>query len=256
MSELHAYLIGDIIIALLFGFVFYLRKDLRRVMIYSGFLYLLITTPCFFALKLLSHDVAKSVTPGYWSPPTLFNIGQKTGGLAIEDELFIFFASGLAAVFYDFLFATRVGYKRDRKIKKGHAILAGLIAGFAVYALTPINAMYFLIIFQFVGAVTLIVRRRDLFKHSLYGGIAFLFLYFVMYSLFNMLFPNFVPDFYHLQRTSHILVAGIPIEELMYGFTFGLLWSPIYEYEFRLKDKKSRKLGLRRVFLAAATTRR
>jgi hypothetical protein len=237
----HAYLIGDLVLMLVFCLVLILRQDLRRVMLYSGTLYLVITTPCFFILKFLSSDIAKSVTPGYWSPPTLFNIGQRTGGLAIEDMLFIFFASALTAGLYDLLFNIRINKKSTNKLKKSHAILSGAVVGFAAFALTPINAMYFLIILQFVGAAVLIYQRSDLSIHSLAGGGFFLVFYFGLYCLFNLLFPSFVHDYYHLQRTSHVILLGIPLEEYLYALSFGMLWAPIYEYEHKLKDSNRRQ---------------
>jgi|GEM_PF-575161 len=253
---MYAYLIGDLAAVAIFAFLFFVRKDLRKVMVYSGILYLALTTPCFFILKLLSSDAAKSVTPGYWSPPTLFNLGQRTGGLAIEDELFIFFASAVVAGLYDYFFRVRVGGRTNKKMKRGHALLIGAIVGFAVFALTPINAMYFLIILQFVGAAVLIVQRRDLLVNSLRGGLFFLVVYFALYSLFNRTFPSFVPDYYHLQRTTHILIAGIPLEECLYALSLGMLWAPIYEYEHQVKDKKRQKPGLRRLSLVVGGARR
>ncbi len=237
---MYAYLTGTLVLAIIFMCVFFARKDLRKVMIYSGSLYLILTTPCFFLLGLINSDVAKSVTPGYWSPPTLFNIGQSTGGLAIEDELFIFFASALAAGLYDFIFNIKVNRTVNKKLKKSHALLVGMAVGFAVYAFTPINAIYFLIILQFFGSFVLLYQRRDLFIHSLTGGLFFLFFYFVLYSIFNLLFPSFVHDYYHLQHTSHIILLGIPLEEYLYALSFGLLWAPIYEYEHSVKDGSNR----------------
>lgn len=258
MQLTHAYLIGDLVLAIIFLLIYILRPELRRVMMYSGILYLVLTTPCFFILKFLSSDMAKSVTPGYWSPPTLFNLGQKTGGLAIEDELFIFFASALVAGLYDFIFRVKISKTVNKKMKKSHALLAGAAVGFAIYAFTPINAMYFLIILQSVGAGVLVWQRRDLQRHSLAAGLFFLVFYFVLYSIFNLLFPNFVPDYYNLQRTTHILIAGIPLEEYLYALSFGLLWGPIYEYEHRFIDKsnKRRSSRPRKLSLAVGAARR
>ena len=104
MFAAHAYLIGDLVLVAIFALLFFLRRDLRKIMIYSGSLYLILGIPCFFLLKLFSSDIARTTTPGYWSPPTLFNLGQRTGGLAIEDVMFMFFASALIAGLYDLIF--------------------------------------------------------------------------------------------------------------------------------------------------------
>lgn len=257
---MYAYLIGTIGLAIVFSFLCYLRKDLRRVMIYSGLLYLLYGFVIFLAIKLLSSDPTKAITPGYWGPPSLFNINGKTGGYGIEDALFSFFAGGIAACLYELTFKLRVTAKTNKKLRKGHALLFALLLSSVVFVSTPLNAIYFFIFLQFFGACAIIWQRRDLFLHALAGGTIFLVLYGLLFMIFKLLFPNFVPDYYHLQRTSHLLVAGIPLEEYLYALSLGMMWAPIYEYEFRLKDQKQnnrrQKSVRRRLLIAAGSARR
>jgi len=91
--------------------------------------------------------------------------------------------------------------------------------------------MYALIVFGFAGAGILWYDRPDLIFHSLWGGIFFLIIYFILFTLFNVFFPNFITTAYHLKNLSGIFIGTIPIEELLYALSFGLLWSPLYEYE-------------------------
>jgi hypothetical protein len=258
MSETHAYLVGTIGLAVIFSFLCSVRKDLRRPMIYSGLLYAIFMTFCFVWLKILSQDPAKSVSPGYWSPPSLFDLNKKTGGEGIEDLLFMFFAPAIIAGIYELLFSIKINKKINKSLKRGHAILIGFVASSAIFAFTPINAMYFLIFLQLFGAAAIVWQRRDLLMHSIAGGILFTLLYGVLFAVFNLLYPSFISNFDHLQRTTHILFLGVPLEEYLYALSMGLMWAPIYEYMHQVKDRsnKHQSSRLRRVFLVAALTRR
>ncbi|HET7529037.1 MAG TPA: hypothetical protein VFJ84_02300, partial [Candidatus Saccharimonadales bacterium] len=74
MSETYAYLTGTVVLGVIFSLLFITRRDLRKVMVYSGLLYVVFMSLCFVWLKVLSHDPAKSVSPGYWTPPSLFDL--------------------------------------------------------------------------------------------------------------------------------------------------------------------------------------
>lgn len=244
---MYAYLIGTVGLGIIFAALCFVRKDLRRVMLYSGLFYLLYGFIIFIFIKLLSTDPAKTITPGYWTPPSLFSINKITGGYGIEDALFSFFAGGIAASLYELTFKLRVSKKTSKKLKKGHALSFALIMGSLMFVLTPLNAIYFFIFLQFFGAVAIIWQRRDLIMHALGGGIFFMILYGMLFLIFNFLFPSFLQHYYHLERTTHIMIIGIPLEEFLYALTLGMMWAPIYEYEYRVKDNKRRKSELRRL---------
>jgi hypothetical protein len=44
------------------------------------------------------------------------------------------------------------------------------------------------------------------------------------------MFPGYVQQVWNLEAISGILIAGIPIEELMFAFAFGFFWSTVYEH--------------------------
>ncbi len=225
-------------------------------MVYSGLIYLLYGFIIFIFIKLLTSDPARTITPGYWGPPSLFNLNSKTGGYGIEDALFSFFAGGIAVGLYDSIFKVRVSKKTDKKLKKGHALSIALLISSLFYLLTSLNAIYFFIFLQSIGAAVIIWQRKDLFTHALAGSAIFLLLYASLFLIFKTLFPHFLDDYYHLQSTSHFFVLGIPLEECLYALTLGLMWAPIYEYEHRVKDRRRRSKGLRRLSLAAEAARR
>ncbi len=236
---MYEYLVGILIMAVIWALAFIPRKDLRRPMIWSGIAYIVAITVWFFALRSLFWlgYIDSSITPGYWHPDTLFGLGKITGGYAIEDVLFMFFAGGIATFIYEYFFKIRINIKKTYK----HHIRSPLIglAGSVIFALIfKVNLMYSLIVFGFIGAIPIWIERKDLIRHSLMGGLVFTILYFLAFRMYITIFPDFIARFYNLKNMWGIMFLGVPIEELLYALSFGLLWSPIYEYEHGEEDIK------------------
>jgi hypothetical protein len=238
---MYEYLFGVFILACIWVIPYLVRKDLRKAMVWSGLFYIFWTIVGFILYRLFAFSPDRSINPGYWSPPTLFNLGHKTGGLAIEDILFMFFVGGIATAIYELVSnegTRKLSKKELPRFKKRYAILFAAIGPVLVYEFTSLNAMYSLIAFNLFGALAIMWQRRDLVKHSIVGGLLFLGAYFIMAMVVLHVFPNFVKDFYHLRHTSGVKILGVPLEEYLYGLTFGMLWSPIYEYEYKRKSVK------------------
>lgn len=208
------------------------RPDLRKIMIWGGFIYWATITAIYFfyIISLNFVDVGGSITPGYWNPKTLFDLGQKTRGYAIEDVVFMFFVGGIGTSVYELFFAKKVQY-----IKKHRHHLSAIIVGMIVAALFAVifryNLIYSLVIFGFASALIIWIQRKDLIRHSIFGGFSFLLIYFCIFLVFNYFFPNFIKDFYNLKNLTGIIILGVPVEELLYALSFGMFWAPIYEYE-------------------------
>ena len=60
------------------------------------------------------------------------------------------------------------------------------------------------------------------------GGL-FLAVYFIVFVLFNHAFPGYAL-LSGISRSSRGFGWLLPLEELMFAFTFGLYWSSIYEH--------------------------
>ena len=43
------------------------------------------------------------------------------------------------------------------------------------------------------------------------------------------IYPNFI-EAWNLPAISGILILKVPLEELMFAFTFGMMWSSLYEH--------------------------
>jgi len=236
---MYEYLLGTLIMGIVWVLAFLPRKDLRKPMIWSGVAYIIAISVWFFALRFLFllGYIDSSITPGYWHPNTLFNLGLITGGFAIEDILFMFFAGGIATFVYEYFFKIKIKLKKTYK----HHIKSPLIglAGSLLFAIVfDVNLIYSLIVFGFVGAIPIWIERKDLIKHSLMGGLVILIVYFFVFQIYLLIYPDFISQFYNLENVWGIMFFGVPLEELLFALSFGFLWCPIYEYEHGEKDVK------------------
>jgi len=240
---MYEYLVGTFLLGAVWLVIFLLRKDLRHAMIWSAWFYVILLTVGFILLYIANINPSVRINPGYWTPPTLFNLNNKTGGFAIEDALFMFFIAGIAAAAYETLTGMRVQKKTDKRLKKHHALWFGLIGAAVGCLMLNLNGMYLLIFFNLFGGLAIIYQRPDLAKQAIFSGLIMLFIYWALFSLFNILFPDFINLYYNLERTTKMIIMGIPLEEYLFALTFGFIWAPLYEYEHRVKDRRIGKLS-------------
>lgn len=173
--------------------------------------------------------------PEYWNPPSLFNLATTTG-FDIESLIFCFAIGGIGSVLYESIVAgTHRKMTRHEMHKKRHrfhklALASSFIVFLILYSITTLNAIYTSIIAMFVGGIAAILCRPDLKKKIFVGSLTFLFLYFIFFLLFNITYPGIVSAVWNLRALSGVLIAGVPLEELLFALTFGMLWSSFYEH--------------------------
>lgn len=110
------------------------------------------------------------------------------------------------------------------------ALISPVIAFLLLKIFTNLNPIYSASIAMFIGGVAAILCRPDLTKKIGIGAILFLVLYFISFLLFNIAYPGAVQKIWNLSAISGILILGVPLEELMFAFTFGMMWSSVYEH--------------------------
>ena len=81
-----------------------------------------------------------------------------------------------------------------------------------------------------LGAIAAVSCRPDLKFKTLLGGVLFLALYSVFLLGLKWSAPGYIDLVWNLNALSGILIFGLPIEELVFGFSFGLMWTGIYEH--------------------------
>lgn len=199
------------------------RPDLRRQILWIslGTMPLGLTEPLF--------------VPAYWNPPTLWDLARRTG-FDLESLLFSFAIGGIVFAAYDVIFqavpAASLVHERRHPRHRFHvlAILSAPLVFVLVLGLTRVNPIYAAAIGLVAGFLATLGCRPDLWRKMLASGGLFFLVYFVVFALFNLAFPGYVVAVWNLTAISGRLLWGVPLEELMFAFTFGLYWSSIYEH--------------------------
>lgn len=173
--------------------------------------------------------------PDYWTPPSLFNLAERTG-FDIESFVFSFAIGGIGSVTYTLVFpAVPVPLDESERSNTRHRFhLYMLFVPFVVFPLlailTNLNHIYCGILALSGGALATLYCRPDLMRKILVGGMIFAVLYFFYFGSILIFFPEYVRTYWNLNALSNVLILGIPLEELLFGFTFGMYWSGIYEH--------------------------
>jgi len=203
-------------------FFFASKSHLRRQMLWVSL---------FTALTGLAEPL---FVPRYWNPPSMLNLAATTH-FDIESIVFSWGTGGIASVLYETTLNVRhrkmASDERRREHRWVHMFsLAVMPAVFCFLVfLTGLNPIYCVSIALFSGSLAAAVCRPDLGWNTLLGGLLFTGLYFVLFSIIVLLFPSF-SGAWNLSDISGILVMGVSLEELMFAFTFGMMWSGVYEH--------------------------
>jgi lycopene cyclase-like protein len=172
--------------------------------------------------------------PRYWNPPSLFDLAQRTG-FDVESLIFCFAIGGVGTVLYKVITGQDlrpIGADERRRRRHHHhraALLAPIVA-FPILCLLPWNPIYPAIAAMSVGGAATVACRPDLKFNTLIGGGVFAAYYAVFMLLLEWSAPGYIDRVWNLSALSGVMVAGIPLEEIMFGFAFGTYWSGIFEH--------------------------
>ena len=234
----YAWFIWSLIILGVWGIIYWRKPQFRKEMWKLSWLTmpLGLTEPLF--------------VPEYWAPPSLFGLANKSG-FDIESLLFSFAIGGIGVVVYRLAYPTSLSaISEHEKQHKRHQLHRALLflpilifLGLAVF--TRLNHIYCGVIALFLGGVATIYCRPRLRAKIWAGGLLFLGLYFVYFGSLLLVFPDYVELYWNLEALTGILFLGIPLEELLFGFTFGMYWSGLYEhlYWYQLEPVKNLSHG-------------
>ena len=172
--------------------------------------------------------------PAYWLPPSLFDLAQRTR-FDIESVIFSFAIGGIGVVLYNALARTHLApvpaAKQSEPLHRFHriALLVPAVT-FVPLALLPWNVIYAVVVALMLGSAASVICRPSLVKKTLTGGALFLGLYAVFMVGLVWFAPGYIAQVWNLPALSGVLVYDIPIEEFLFGATFGLYWSGVYEH--------------------------
>ena len=72
--------------------------------------------------------------------------------------------------------------------------------------------------------------RVGLWRNTLFGGAVFLGSYIVFLFGLKWLWPGYIEAVWNLDDLIGWQPRGLPFEELLFGFVFGMYWSSVYEH--------------------------
>jgi len=159
----------------------------------------------------------------------------QTTGFDLESLIFCFAIGGVGVVLYHALAGgTVIPVGQEEAHHARHrwhrlAVASPVVAFLPLYVL-PWNPIYAGIGAMLVGAVATAVCRPDLRTKALVGGGLFLAYYLVFMLALLVSAPGYVERVWNLRALSGVSLLGIPLEELLFGLTFGMYWSSVYEH--------------------------
>ena len=230
-SYRYTWLIWSAAFLLVWAVLFVARPPLRRRMLWASVL----TTPFGLTEPLF--------VPAYWNPPSLFDLAQRSG-FDIESLVFTFAIGGLGAAGYRALApATEHRFEHRAQHAKRHrwhaAALGTPFVVFAALLPLPWNPIYAGIGALLIGTLATLLCRPDLWRGTLIGGLLFLALYTAFLLGLKGLWPGYIEAVWNLPELLPWRPAGLLIEELLFGFGFGMYWSSVYEHvAWRQHDKQ------------------
>lgn len=165
----------------------------------------------------------------YWHPQALLDYP-----FGIEAVLFGFFFGGISSVIYEELFGKRFMRRISRDEHWSFFAMPFVLIVYLTMSILNrhlgLNSIYASMIAFLLIAFIMIFYRRDLFFDSLASGLAMGTIFFLGYMVFLSLFPSAIREWWMLKNISGFLVFGVPIEELLWAFCWGMVGGPLYEF--------------------------
>jgi hypothetical protein len=231
LSFKYAYLLANFLMAGVWLFLYFKRKDLRHEIFAMSFL-------SWVWIGIAFLPFVNYIADTVWVPDTIFQIHK---GVCIEDAMYTFFFGGIAAVLYEEV----LGKKHLKRYRKKNNFIHFVLFPIVLFVVTFIGIYIFKMNFFYttylgflISALIIFFLRRDVFWHAILSGVFLSLLYFIVIAfIFLPLFPGVVQRWYQLSHLSNVFVAGVPIEEILWAFSFGLFMGPCYEFILGLKDK-------------------
>lgn len=170
------------------------------------------------------------------------NATSTAGSVGIEDLLFAFCVFGIASVIYQFALGKHTKKLRGARILLSHPAthwLAHLVIALGIWAVIALSLTVVLglssiqavIVAGLLVGTYVIADRKDLMFDALLSGLFVAVLVFAAEQLFFVrLFPDAAAQYWQSGNLSGLVLAGVPLEEILWAGVVGFAIGPLYEY--------------------------
>jgi hypothetical protein len=170
--------------------------------------------------------------PEYWRPYFLFDLAERIG-FGIEDFLFVAALGAFTAAVYPF--SARRRYVRETQPERPswRRLLLLFSAALAIVLLLyagGVPVIYGACIAMFGMTIVMLALRADLWLPAVIGGASTLLVYAALCHVFQLILPGVFELAWNTEQLSNRYVFGIPLEELLYGFSAGFAGAAVYPF--------------------------
>lgn len=162
--------------------------------------------------------------PEYWEPTFLFNLAD-TIGFGVEDFIFVIALASFTTTGYAFVFKKSLRIietlSRTRIVIRIAIVFGTTFALVALVYVLSIPMIFGACAAMIIVAGLMCVSRKDLILPAFFGGVIAALVYFILCVIYALIYPGVFKTIWNTQVLTNIFIAGVPIEELLYGFTSG-----------------------------------
>jgi hypothetical protein len=169
----------------------------------------------------------------YWHPPYLIDIKIGDWLFGIEDYITTFSLSGIAAGLFEYGFRKTDGpslpvmtWKTFLKLH-GWGLL-GLALMLLFYNVAGMCSIHSILLTIVICSAIMLWSKRQMLKLLLPLSFLFGFMYWIfLVFIFMPLFPGVLPALWKLETTWGFMIAGVPVEEFLWGAAIMLFGGPV-----------------------------
>lgn len=183
--------------------------------------------------------------PDYWSPTFLFDLIHHIG-FGIEDLLFVAAFGAFSATAYPALARRQIVAAGPPRPRLAAALIAGSIATALLLHAVGLSMYGATITAELVTLAAMLRLRRDLTVPALVGGLFVTAIYALIGLVYAAMLPGIFDRVWHTEALFDRSVAGIPLEELLYGLVSGALATaalPAVTGQRYLREPRHESLG-------------
>ncbi|MBP9759565.1 hypothetical protein KBD45_07775 [Candidatus Dojkabacteria bacterium] len=215
----YAYLVGNLLLFIIWIIIFLRRKDLRKEQLVVGMI-LAFVAPLTDYLFFYND---------YWRPDYFFNFQINNVRLGFESSFFGFVIGGISTGIYEFVLGRKAIFSKPRNLL---AFLVAFINLFGIYVLTNLglNSIWSSIITLIGCSIYMALKDRDLIKDMIFSSIFITTIIFIFYIVWFYIYPLALHKFWVIDNLSGIKIWRTPIEEIVWFFSAGLFIGTFYEF--------------------------